>query len=355
MNKHFTFFILAVITLLYAAQNISAIEYHFVELGTLGGTESDARDINNSGQVVGSSYTVDAKFSHAFLYQSGIMTDLGVLPGGNSSNASGINDAGQIVGSSNIPNASAAFIYESGTMQNLTSGMPDIVHSGATKINNAEQIVGLVYSTTDWYAYIYESGTLTDLGGNAFNAYDINDLGQVVGVTTNTASQTRGFVYDSGTITEIGTLGGDMSAAHGINNVGQIVGYAKTSNGDLHAYLCVMGMLSNLGTLGGPSSAALDINESGQIVGHSEISPNEFHAFLFENGIMKDLNDFIDPSLDFTAVYGLAINDRGDIVGQGINSDGFRRGFVLYAVPEPTTIFLSLIGAGSLFIKRRMK
>ncbi|RJP61499.1 MAG: PEP-CTERM sorting domain-containing protein [Candidatus Auribacter fodinae] len=355
MNKNFTFFILAVITLLYTAQNISAVEYHFVELGTLGGTESDARDINNSGRVVGSSYTVDAKFSHAFLYQSGIMTDLGVLPGGNSSYANGINDAGQIVGSSNTQNNTAAFIYESGTMQNLTASMPDIVHSFANQINNTGQIVGYVYSTTDWYAYIHESGILTDLGGNAFNAYGINDFGQVVGVTTNTASQTRGFVYDSGTITELGTLGGNTSNAHGINNAGQIVGDAETSSGDFHAYLCVMGMLSDLGTLGGAYSSANDINESGQIVGLSEVAPSDYHAFLYENGIMKDLNDFIDPSLDFTALFAYSINDRGDIVGQGINSDGFRRGFVLYAVPEPATIILSLIGAVSLFIKRRMK
>ena len=38
--------------------------------------------------------------SHAFLWQDGVMTDLGVLPGKEDSGASAINNLGQIVGSS---------------------------------------------------------------------------------------------------------------------------------------------------------------------------------------------------------------------------------------------------------------
>ena len=37
---------------------------------------------------------------HAFLWQNGVMTDLGVLPGDEDSGASAINSLGQIVGSS---------------------------------------------------------------------------------------------------------------------------------------------------------------------------------------------------------------------------------------------------------------
>ena len=66
------------------------------DIGTLGGNDSVARSINDSGQIVGYSRTAEDTI-HAFLYDDGVMTDIGVLEGTYSS-ALSINDAGQIVG-----------------------------------------------------------------------------------------------------------------------------------------------------------------------------------------------------------------------------------------------------------------
>jgi probable HAF family extracellular repeat protein len=68
-----------------------------MNLGSLGAGDSDARDVNNSGQVVGDSA------GRAFLWQSGLgMIDLNSLLPAQSGwileYAVGINDAGQIVG-----------------------------------------------------------------------------------------------------------------------------------------------------------------------------------------------------------------------------------------------------------------
>src|SRR5262245_49299165 len=67
--------------------------YSVIDLGSLGGVYSytHASDINATGQVVGMSN------GHAFLWQDGIMTDLGSLGRGDSS-AAAINDVGQVVG-----------------------------------------------------------------------------------------------------------------------------------------------------------------------------------------------------------------------------------------------------------------
>ena len=70
--------------------------YTVKDLGTLGGSRSDAQAINDSGEIVGGSETPSGD-NHAFLYSGGRMRDLGTL-GGSSSYASGINNSGQIVG-----------------------------------------------------------------------------------------------------------------------------------------------------------------------------------------------------------------------------------------------------------------
>ncbi len=61
-----------------AAADVAALGYTAVDLGTLGGTWSEAYGINASGQIVGLS-SVGPGSPHAFIWEDGIMTDLGTL------------------------------------------------------------------------------------------------------------------------------------------------------------------------------------------------------------------------------------------------------------------------------------
>jgi len=118
--------------------------YTAIELGSLGGSGSEAFGINASGQVVGDAYTPrDAAF-HAFVTgMNGVgMTDLGTL-GGSNSIAYAINAGGQVVGYSNItPEVYHAFITGANSTRMTDLGTLGGTYSLAWGINASGQVVG---------------------------------------------------------------------------------------------------------------------------------------------------------------------------------------------------------------------
>jgi probable HAF family extracellular repeat protein len=76
-----------------------------IDIGSLGGSRNIPDDINDAGEVVGSSELSGTTTEHGFLYASGTMYDLNnlLVPGSGVTiaGATAINDEGQIVASSN--------------------------------------------------------------------------------------------------------------------------------------------------------------------------------------------------------------------------------------------------------------
>jgi len=242
------------------------------------------------------------------------ITEIGVLPGAglNQSEASDVNESGQVVGYSfNASNCTSGFVFRNGKLDGLPALGGVRRCSTAAGINKDDKIVG--GSTTDGYqgftATAWEHGVTIDLGlGDQSFASSINDRGDIVGQAVING-RVRAFMLADGLLTDLGSAGW-YSSAMAINESRQVVGVTDDAEGFPRAFLWQNGTMTLLGTLGGPYSFARDINEAGEVVGFSALPDQSVHAFLFSNGTMTDLGTF---GGNYSDAY--AINDFGHVVG----------------------------------------
>jgi len=319
-------------------------QYTLTELGYSSAHESFAWGINNQGQVVGGTVTEPSPEGsfQAYIYSpapSGGSTQLLGTLGEYYSQAFDINDSGYVIGQSMggflwIPSSSGGSMQNIGT---LSGGDPYLIE--ATGINNLGQIVGSSREAIDGpsQAYIWNpsesGGSMQILGslvdGKTSYAKAINDNGQVVGWSYNPEFDGIGVVL--WTVTESGEIILEdlklPDQAQDINNLGQVVGISGTQ-----AFLWdSTNGVQYLGSLGDGVSQANAINNTGQIVGQyaADHYLDGWHAFIWSQSMgMIDLNDLIGEE-DFRIAAAFDINDKGQIVGYGYNSDRIRTGYLL--------------------------
>ncbi len=352
-------FIISSILILFLSSNVMSSQYRFLELGTFGGNASYAYDINNIGHVVGLAY-VNSYEDHPFLFDGETMRDLGTLDGYYNS-AYGINEEDYVVGYTYVSNRAHAFLYHNYNMVDIHEYFEYFggIWSYAEDINNSKEIVGFSNSSAILIknnGIFYNLGTL---GGATSRAYAINDCGYVVGEADNVDGDTHAFLYAYEKMIDLGTLGGDESIAYDINDAGVVVGYSESYPYNRARAFLYDGTMHNLGTLGGYKSYAYGINNSGVVVGWADDSEYDRCAFVYDNEGMHNLNELTNLPAGWRLVTAYAINDYGDIVGYGTNSDGYTRGFVLYnnyadrtIIPEPMTLCLLGIAISQLIRKK---
>lgn len=364
----------------------AAPSYTLTEIGTFpGGTYSIGTGVNDSGQVTGTSYTgdgkptgtVDTSRKDGFLYQNGTMTYISTLGGFNSYGIA-INNKGQVLAQvgndAYLTGANGQGLiglpFLPGTGNNSNAGL------GVTDVNDSGQVTGnATTSNGNGHAFLSgpNGGPLTDLG--TFGGYSsvgnsVNSSGQVTGYAQLKNSRYfHGFLTGANGqgLTDIGLLpDGTYSDGYGVNDSGQVTGQADIAGGNRRAFLYQNGTITNLGTLAGGNgySYGFGINNSGDIVGYSSASDGFSHAFLYQNGVMLDLNSLIDPTPTFTLTQAYGISNTGYITGEGVNSSGQQEAFLLTPtdlnpVPEAsTTVSLGVLltlGMGGMMWKARRK
>jgi probable HAF family extracellular repeat protein len=346
-----------------AGLNIAAGQpsYTVHDLGTLGGIQSTAVGINQSGQVAGASTTASG-LTHSFRTTPNsainlLTDDLGTL-GGLYSDARGINASGQVIGVStdgtgaylSYRTAAEAAINPAsdalGTLGGISHG-PSTFVSG---IDDAGHAVGESVAIGGFF-HAFRTAVnspinpatddLGDFGGQSSSAVSINKNGDIVG--TYLPAVAGAFPYavllKGGTLTQIGGLG--LGSVASMNDSDQVA-----INVNEQAAVWNNGTVTPLAP---PVSEALGINNSGQVVGgYAPPRTAPSHAFLYTNGVRVDLNTLIPPNTGWTLLFASAINDAGQIAGNG-QINGQTHAFRLDPVITPLDSIIHMIGlVGSL-------
>jgi probable HAF family extracellular repeat protein len=290
--------------------------YTVADLGTIGGTTMgfttslSVSDINEAGDVVGcAGMFVEPVFGHEvwrpFVYTNGELRQMTDRLGC----ANSINDSGQATGfayfgANTMPDA---FLYENGVLTSIGAlpGYSNQPYAIGYGINNAGTIVG----ESKAEAMIYENGQMKGFGRqSAHMAQAINDSGDIIGFLATPKRMHDGFLFRANQLEAIPGFEADAAVVPAaLNTRGQVVGYT-TIQGIPHAFLYENGVTSNFMAGRCEYSGAGDINDAGDIlVGCGS------RSYLYRNGDLIDLERAIGDAGPFIAFSCGKMNNRGQL------------------------------------------
>jgi probable HAF family extracellular repeat protein len=309
------------------AQAPAPTRYYLYDVGAVKGNPTVFR-LNQNGAMVWNSG------GHAFVYQNCQSRDLGHL-GGGLSVARAINNNGVVVGTSREASGRMrAFSYANGTLHDLGGSASANVWEDATAVNFWGDVVGVesVLGTLSRTAVRYQSGVAARMASFFLtppgqflvvtDVVDLNDSSEVLGMirtsfgTTAVRSPNLGNLWIK--VNGVPQLDA-VTTPSAMNRYGHVAGIA--GNGFVRAFISTNPALAaiDLGTLGGALSMGLGINNYDRVVGWAEqTSGGGPRAFIHDGTTMTDLNTRLWNGTGWLLREAFAINDAGQIVGEGV-------------------------------------
>ena len=248
-----------------------------------------------------------------------------------------INEAGWVAGYGDAPNGMSqhGFVWNGSELEHIVPlNYPNGGNCWAYGINDLGDVVG--YSSNGGlsiHAFLWDSEQMNDLGVPEWatvdfsRAQDVNNNGWVVGMAGGVPYDLRGFIKHGETWDEIPTFGGNESRAYSINDLNDVVGYARNEEGKFRAFGIPAGnlnLMTDLGDLGGGAAQAFDVNNLRQVTGQSKVDDTYWHGYIWslDDG-MIDLG-----TLGGNESYAWSINDSGVVVGKSQVPEGGTHGFI---------------------------
>lgn len=234
----------------------------FLDLGTLGGLQSEGLAINAAGDVVGSSDIASGGSSHAFLYHSGELLDLNdrvvSANGWTLTSAVYINNAGQIIVVGMNRNASQLFLLlptSAGCNSETSVSTAAYCYVLSPWVGMLPSNMGASYSLPlslgSGIGTVSVSQPLPS-GSSGSVTLSFNSSGFAVGYANPHPGESRAVSFTNGATTDLNTeirqdSGWNLLFANAVNDFGQIVG-AGLYQGRTQAYLLTPLRLNTAGT-----------------------------------------------------------------------------------------------------------
>ncbi len=331
--------------------------YSITNLGTLGGKYVEVEAMNDRGQIIGmADFPGDTQWAHGYLWQNGKMKELPRFQ------PLAINAVGKIVG---IRTDFTAAFYSHGRISPLSSqaGRPLEEAEEAKAINSQGQGVGSVILFTPSgpkvVAVIWRSGKAQPLSMqpvavsgqsdaepkkvSSSEAMAVNRRGEIVGKAgfpqlptsdPNVPWTDHVVLWRDGKMLDLGVPKGFQETDKpAFNDHGQIVleadAYRPKSAYKYGSFLWKAGRFTPLNLPPGfRYTDTYAISDSGVIVGDIETASFKKYAAVWKNGLAINLNNLIPAGSGWVLQQAKAINNRGQIAGEG-TFHGQDRAFLL--------------------------
>jgi probable HAF family extracellular repeat protein len=248
--------------------------------------------------------------------------------------------------------ATAAATFSVSELPNLGGGS----NSTASGINDKGDVIGSSYNTayalrsTTWPA----GGAPVELpilsNATTSEGMAVSSTGIIVGKSQLIDYSEHAMLWSSATSMpiDLGTLGGFNSVAYGVNSAGDAVGNALVlDNSTMHAVLWPASnhVTIDLGTLpGGTYSEAKGINAAGVIVGNSDDATGMGQATLWSGPAHTPV---LLQTLGGKMAVAFGINDNGDVVGYSLTASNTVFRPTLWAAPGHLPVDIGTLAGGS--------
>ena len=237
-----------------------------------------------------------------------------------------LNERGQVAFSSfHVPAVTNSFfdgtlVHDIGSLGGGYTAMYDM--------NNHGEVVGISnnkekpYPVPQAFSWTLQGGMRALAGPSRSSAYAVNDSGQIAGSFAIPGVSARAVRWNAdGSITRLGPLPLSLSEARAINNAGVTTGYADVASGPIHAFVWdAAGHANDIGTLGGDLAFGGQINARGEVAGDSVNAAGADLAFFWSTAGGMVAVDASGGGIRTVA----GLNERSEIAGdKAIGDQGF--------------------------------